>query len=90
MHSPLVVADRRFGAWRAGATLRGEGRRYEDLANTMKMGGYATVDLRAEYRVNKAWRLQGKVENLFNKDYETAYLYNQPGRGAYVTLRYQP
>jgi vitamin B12 transporter len=83
-------ADRSFGAWSMGATLRAEGGRYDDLANRTRLAGYATVDLRAEYRLDRAWRLQGKVENLFNKDYETAYLYNQPGRGFYVMLRYQP
>lgn len=83
-------ADRSFGVWSMGATLRAEGGRYDDLANRTRLAGYATVDLRAEYRLDRAWRLQGKVENLFNKDYETAYLYNQPGRGFYVMLRYLP
>ncbi len=85
-----LSADRDFGNWSAGATLRGAGRRYDNLANTLELDGYATLDLRGEYRLNKDWRLQARVENLFDKDYETAYLYNQPGRGAYLTLRYQP
>ncbi|MEW6679137.1 MAG: TonB-dependent vitamin B12 receptor [Pseudomonadota bacterium] len=85
-----LSADRDFGRWSAGATLRGAGRRYDNLANTIELDGYATLDLRAEYRLDKDWRLQARVENLFDKDYETAYLFNQPGRGAYLTLRYQP
>jgi vitamin B12 transporter len=48
------------------------------------------VDLRTEYKIDKAWQLQGKLENLFDKEYETAASYNQPGRGLYLTLRYQP
>lgn len=82
--------DRDFGALHLGATLRAEGRRYDNLANTVKLSGYGLVDLRAEYRVAKAWQLQAKLENLFDKEYETAFLYNQPGRGLYLTLRYQP
>ena len=85
-----LSADRDFGVWRAGATLRAEGRRFDNAANTVRLGGYATTDLHAEYRMNKQWRVQGRIENVFDRDYETVYLYNQPGRGAFVTLRYQP
>ena len=82
--------DRSLGAWTLGSTLRGEGKRYDNLANTTKLGGYGLIDLRAEYRLAKNWRLHAKVENLFDKDYETTAGYNQPGRGLYLTLRYQP
>lgn len=83
-------ADRALGQVRFGASLLAVGRRYDDLANTRAMGGYATVDLRAEYAFARAWRLQARIENLFDKEYETAAFYNQPGRSLYLTLRYQP
>ena len=82
--------DRALGKYRVGTTLFAEGRRFDDLANTHRLGGYATIDLRAEYLFTKAWRAQARVENLFDKDYETAAFYNQPGRSVYLTLRYQP
>jgi len=82
--------DRGFGPYRMGATLRAEGRRYDNLANTVKLSGYGLVDLRGEYRLTKDLRLQARVENLFDKDYETVYLYNQPGRSLFVTMQYQP
>lgn len=82
--------DHDFGTWSIGSSLSGSGKRYDDAANTVKLGGYATLDLRAEYRIDAAWRIQGRIENAFDKRYETAYLYNQPGFGAFVTLRYQP
>ena len=88
--SARLDLDRDFGAYRLGATVLAAGRRYDDLANKQKLGGYATLDLRAEYRPAKAWRVQALLENLFDKQYETAYLYNQPGRGLYLTLRYEP
>jgi vitamin B12 transporter len=83
-------ADRTLGAYQLGASLRTEGHRYDDLANTRRLGGYATVDLRAGYDLAKAWQLQGRIENLLDKEYETAALYNQPGRSLFMTLRYQP
>jgi len=82
-------ADRAFGSCRLGATLRAEGRRYDDLANTRELAGYGTVDLRGEYLIAKDWRVQARIENLFDKDYQTAAFYNQPGRSFYLTLRYQ-
>ncbi len=82
--------DRAIGRFRVGGTLFAEGRRYDDLANTREMGGYAVAGLRGEYLFAKAWRAQARIENLFDKQYETASFYNQPGRSIFVTLRYQP
>lgn len=86
-----VNADCDLGSdWRLGAALNAEGRRFDDLANTIRLPGFATVDLRADYRLAPEWRVQLKLENLLNRDYQTVYNYNQPGRGVFLTLRYQP
>ena len=85
-----VDADRTLGAYQIGASVRAEGQRYDDLSNNSKLGGYTTIDLRTGYDLAKAWQLQGRIENLLDKKYETAAFYNQPGRSLYVTLRYQP
>jgi vitamin B12 transporter len=81
---------RTFGKFTTGALLLAEGRRYDDPGNTSELDGYAKVDLRAEYQINSHWRLQGRVENIFDKQYETAAFFNQPGRNFFATLRYQP
>ncbi|HHL45207.1 MAG TPA: TonB-dependent vitamin B12 receptor [Gammaproteobacteria bacterium] len=83
-------ADRSFGRYSLGATFLAEGRRYDELANTRRLDSYATVDLRAGYRVSERWLLQGRIENLFDEQYETAAFYNQPDRSLFVTVRYQP
>ena len=83
-------AGHQVGKYTLGATLFAEGKRYDDLANTRELSGYATVDLRAEYNLAQDWLLQARIENLLDKDYETAAFFNQPGRGFYMTLRYQP
>ena len=82
--------DRAFGPWHLGATLHAQGHRYDDAANTRRLGGFATLDLRAEYELTRDWRVQARVANAGDKDYQTAYLYPQPGRSVFVTLRYQP
>lgn len=82
---------RQFGALRVASSLYGEGRRYDDLANTAskKLGGYGLLDLRAEYRASPQWLVQGRVDNLTDKQYETAQFFNQARRGLYLTLSYQ-
>jgi len=85
-----VDMDRSLGEYQLGASLRAEGQRYDDLSNSLRLGGYTTVDLRAGYDFAKEWQLQARVENLLDKEYETAAFFNQPGRSLFVTLRYQP
>jgi vitamin B12 transporter len=82
--------DRGFGRYRLGASLLGAGRSYDDLANRVRLGGYAVVDLRAEYRFSDRLRIQGRLENLFDERYETVAYFNQPRRAFYLTLRYEP
>ncbi|MEN3110574.1 TonB-dependent vitamin B12 receptor [Uliginosibacterium paludis] len=88
--SGRIDVDQLIGQWSVGASLNGTGKRYDAANNTVKMGGYATADLRVEYRFNPEWRIQTRVENVFDKRYQTVSTYNQPGVGAFVTLRYQP
>lgn len=84
-------ADRSlFDKIRIGGMVLAEGERFDDLANTRKLDSYVRFDIRAEYIINKNWRIQGKIENLFDKHYETAAFFNQPGRNFFATLRYQP
>jgi vitamin B12 transporter len=82
--------DRRFGDFRAGITANGAGKRYDDAANTLRLGGYGTVDLRLEYAISRDWSVLGRVSNLFDRDYETVAWYNQPGREYRLSVRYQP
>lgn len=81
--------DRQFGALSAGLTAYGEGRRYENAANTTRMAGYGLLDARANWQFTPAWAISARLANLLDKDYETVTTYNQPGRAFYVTLRYR-
>ena len=85
-----VDADRTLGAWRLGASIVAQGARYDDVQNTIRMGGYATVDLRAERALGAGWTLQAALRNAFDRDYETAAYYAQPGREWSLVLRYAP
>lgn len=81
-------ADWNGGSFSAGATLAAFSHRFDNAANTVRLGGYGTLDLRAEWTLAPAWRLGLKLNNAGDKRYETALGYNQPGREGFVTLRY--
>ncbi|MFC5743883.1 TonB-dependent vitamin B12 receptor [Dyella tabacisoli] len=88
--SGRIDADRQMGDLSFGGSIYVAGDRYDDLANNYRLGGYALTDLRVTYAMHKDWRLQLSANNVFNKHYETAAYYNQPGRNYMLTLRYQP
>ena len=81
-------ADWRVGVWSVGATLAGFSHRFDDAANATRLGGYGTLDLRAEWALAPNLKLAAKLNNVGGKAYETVLGYNQPGREAYLTLRY--
>jgi vitamin B12 transporter len=83
-------ADRAFGRFSLGASWQVAGRRYDDIGNLHPLGGYALVNLRAGWQFAHDWRLQLALDNVFDKNYETAWYYNQPGRNFMLTLRWQP
>ena len=80
--------ERRIGRFAVGARWVGEGARYDDAAGTRRLGGYGTLDLRAEAQMTADWRVQLRAANVFDKSYQTIAWYNQPGRAVYLTLRY--
>jgi vitamin B12 transporter len=82
--------DRDFHRFNVGSTLNASGRRFDDLGNTQSLGGYATVDLRGGWQIDRCWLLQAQLSNLFDKHYETVQYFNQPGRAVFFTLRYHP
>jgi vitamin B12 transporter len=88
--SARLDADRGFGALGVGASIYAAARRYDDLANTRRLGGYALTDLRLTYALDRAWQAQLSVRNVFDKRYETVAFYNQPGRTAMLSLSYRP
>ncbi len=91
---PRVAAhadvQRSLGWMTLGARWMGEGHRFDDAAGSQRLGGFGTLDLRAEARVATDWQLQLRAANLLDRRYETIAWYNEPGRAVYLTLRYTP
>ena len=67
--------------------LRYSGPSYDDAANTIRLGGYVLLDFRASFPITERAEVYGRVENLTDRHYETAYQYGTLGRSAYVGAR---
>jgi vitamin B12 transporter len=63
------------------------GHAFENGTNTIRLGGYTLVDLRAEQPIGHGLSLFGRVENLFDEHYQTAYRFGALGRSFYGGLR---
>ncbi len=81
-------ADWQAAAWSAGATLAAASHRFDDAANATRLGGYATLDLRVRWALERRLSLGVELNNAAGKSYETALGYPQPGREVFVTLRH--
>jgi vitamin B12 transporter len=86
--SAKLGADVDIGAWRIGGSLAAFSERFDNAANTTRLPGFATLDLRANWRFSKQWSVGAHVNNVTGKNYETVLGYNQPGREGYLTIRY--
>ena len=81
--------DKKVGKWTSGFSYIGQQHRYNDTANNVKINGYAIVNLRASYAVTDKLSIKAKIENIFDKKYETVDTYNNSGQSIFVSIKYQ-
>jgi vitamin B12 transporter len=67
--------------------IRYAGKSYDDSDNTVLLKSYTLVDLRAAYPLGHGLEVYGRIENLFDKAYETTYLYGSLRRAVYGGVR---
>lgn len=72
---------------KTGATITHVGASFDNASNSRKLDGYVLVDLRAAFPVTGNLEIHGRIENLFNEQYETSYRYGTPRRAAYAGFR---
>lgn len=88
--SLLLRADTAVGDWTFGADLTARSARWSDTANTVRLGGFTTVDLDARWRADRDWTVQFTLADAGDRAPETAAGYPGPGRSAFVMLRWTP
>lgn len=85
-HGSLGVTTSQWGYdWSAAVRMVGA-RRDRDAASSEQLAAYEVVNVGVEKALAREWKVALKVDNLFDRDYENAYGYRQPGRSAYLTL----
>ncbi|ENR5394394.1 MULTISPECIES: TonB-dependent vitamin B12 receptor BtuB [Providencia] len=73
-----------------GLTYQYIGSRYDinETYQRTKVGGVSLWDLTAAYPITSHLTIRGKIANMFDKDYETAYGYRTAGREYFLTGSY--
>lgn len=87
-HSGTLYVGAKQGPWQARAELEAHGDRFDDAANNNRLGGYTLVNLSAGWQAAKNWRVEAKLNNLFDKHYELAQNYGTEGLNGLVLLRW--
>lgn len=90
-HSVTALIDYSWGfGLQTGVTLTHVGANFDNANNSRKIEGYVLADLRASFPVTDRIDIYGRIENLFDEQYETIFRYGSPGRAGYagVRLRY--
>ena len=77
-----------LGAWSVGAQTRYSSER-PDAAQTKTLGAYFVSDLTTSYQWSRDLKLIGRINNVFDRKFETAYGYNQVRRGVFAGLNWQ-
>ncbi|MGB3836744.1 TonB-dependent receptor domain-containing protein [Castellaniella sp.] len=81
--------EHRIQALKLGAEYQYTGNRYEDAANTNRLGGYSLLNLTAAYDFNKSLGVQVRWNNVLDKDYVLVDGYNTPGSNVFVNLSWK-
>lgn len=87
-HKGLVDVRYHYSdALELGMAVSGTARR-PDFGATLP--GYGRIDVTASWAMAPRWRLEGRLENLGNRDYQLIHGYATPGRSLFLRLNYLP
>jgi vitamin B12 transporter len=86
-----MSVERDFGPWRAGFALNASGERFDSTTEdpAMRLPGYAVVDARVRYAIDKRWSVELAATNLGDKRYENVVGYDAPRRSVLLSVRFE-
>ncbi len=87
-HAAIFLAHN-LGPWRFGIEETASSARFDDPANTRRLGGYAVTNLTLEYAFARSWTFFARLNNLFDKRYELVADYNTPRANVFAGVRFQ-
>lgn len=79
---------RQVGTLEFGITGLVAGPRPDSPFNAIELPGYAVLGASLGWRISPAWSLTGRIENLADREYQTAAGFNTADRSYYLALRY--
>jgi len=85
-----ITAETPLAGWLVGSEVQVFSRRYDNVANTIRLGGYSLINLYASHKIGSDYSLLVRVDNLAARDYQLANTYNSAGRTLFVGLRWSP
>ncbi len=78
------IASRPVGI---GLDIRRVGDSFDDAGNNNELDGYTLVTLRARTEITDGFELYGRLENIFDEQYQTAAGFATPGFGGFIGVR---
>ena len=87
-HAALAI-DHPLGPVRLRAELSASSARFDDAANTRRMGGYAVLNLLAEWPFDARWTVFARLDNVLDKHYELAADYATAGAHLVAGVRFR-
>jgi vitamin B12 transporter len=87
-HAALTIA-RPLGPVFLRAELSASSERFDDAANTRRMGGYALLNLLAEWQFAARWTAFARLDNALDKHYELAADYRTAGANLFAGVRWR-
>lgn len=81
--------DRTIGQWQMSFDAVGSGNRFDSSTENAgsRMGGYAVVNARVGYRINRLWTVEVNAQNLGDRKYELARGYNPQNRSVFLNVK---
>jgi vitamin B12 transporter len=81
-----------LGSFSLGTDVSYVGHRFDSTTETAssRMGGYTLFALFGSWQITPDWALEGRINNVTDKDYTQVMGYTTPGRQAQITLRWTP
>lgn len=91
-HSASAALFWSEGPWSGAATVRGESSQSDTARNGFSRTvrrGFVTADVSGGYAVNEQLTLTARIENLTDKRFSEVFGYGEPGRAAYIGVKFR-
>ena len=85
--SASISYTQNIGRHRLGVAVLASGER-EDFGGRA-LAGYVIANVTGQLQLGESWQLNARIENLFDKEYQTSADYRMQERSGFVELRYR-